>query len=513
MFKKGAAAAILIMFLSNFLSRIAGFIRTQVQAGFFGTGAHADAYAVSFLLPDTLNYILAGGCLTVTFIPVFQQLQETDPVKRDMFFSNLLNIGTALFCIFILVSFFLTPAFIEIIGGKNLGPDERQLSVYLTRIILPAQLFFFWGALLRGVQFARRRFFIPALAPIVYNMGIIIFGVTLYSRMGVAGFSVGVLAGAFLANTVLQLYGMKSTSITYYPVFNLKDPNLRRWVIKTLPLIIGVGFTYSNNFLIRFFGARSSDGPGSISALDYAYRLFMVFVALLGQSVASGVYPYITQLAADKKIREIENLIIPVLYKIAALLFALMWITPFVSHDLIELLFERRAFTEESTAITSRAFVAYMAGIFFFTSVFIMNRLYYAVEKTLTPTVISTISVALALPFFIILSRTWGVVGVALPAAIFSGIAFFCLTFYWRILYPQSQILSVYPSVLKLAILTSAGGLASFLLKSIPAMDGLPLVVRLGIVGGIPFAGMIYLFDKRGIVSLGEIVKKFRASS
>ncbi|MGM0443101.1 MAG: murein biosynthesis integral membrane protein MurJ [Fibrobacterota bacterium] len=507
---KGTFTAILILFVSNFLSRIIGFVRTQVQAGFIGTGSAADAYAISFLLPDTLNYILAGGVLSVTFIPIFQELKQNNPAQCDRFFSNLLTTGTLLFALSIIAGTFFTPDLINFLSGKNITGEERLLSIRLTRIILPAQLFFFWGALLKGVQFADKKFLIPSLAPVIYNIGIITGGVLLYEKIGVTGFSLGVVVGAFLGNVAVQIPAVRKSGITYHPVVDLKDPALHRWFVKTLPLVIGLGFTFSNNFLIRTFGSRCSDGAGAVSALDYAYRLFMVLVGLLGQSVAAGVYPFITQMANENRIDRIEETVLPLLNKVGALLISVSLIVPFISTELVSLLFERAAFDSSSTEITARALTAYIPGLFFFTAVLILNRLYYAVQRMFTPTIISTVSVLISLPLFFILSSRMGVTGVALPASLFSVIAFTAMIIHWKHLYSESRILTIFPQILRVIILSLPGGISAALLSRLSYSGPFSTVWMLFTAGLLPFCLNLFIFDRTGILPMPDLTKKFR---
>lgn len=472
--KKLTFQAILIMFFSNFLSRIIGFVRTVIFGNLVATGADADAYVFSFLIPDFLNHFLAGSALSIAFIPIFQKLQEdTDEEQKWRFFSNLFWVGTALFLIFVLISELCTPQLVQLLGGKNLEASSEvfDLTVRLTRIIIPAQLFFFWGALFNGVQYANKKFFLPSLTPVAYNIFIIAFGVILYQIIGVEGFSWGVLAGAFVGNVVIQLIGLRKCGAKLTWNINLKDAQLKEWFIKTFPLMLGFSAVFSNEFMYRKFGASSIDGKGAISALNYAYMIFMVMVGLFGQSIATGVFPFLSKLANEKKIKEMEDLLFPVIYKVAALLLTSSVVLFFLAEDVISIIFERKNFDTDSVAITTRAFLGFLPGAFFLASVLILNRLYYSTKRTITPLVISTITLACVFPLYFLLDKVWGVRGISTASSLYAFLCFFALLFYWKKLNKDSQVFNLLRKLVIIFIASMCIGGATYGVLQIPALS------------------------------------------
>ena len=155
----------------------------------------------------------------------FQFGTKTIPWKV---FSNLISIGSIAFIALIIIAVIFTDQIIGLLGRHISSGPQRDLTVRLTRIIMPAQLFFYWGAFLMAVQYANHRFFLPALAPLFYNMGIIACGWTLYRWCGVVGFAWGVLVGAFLGNVAVQLPGAIKVGLTFRPVFNVADEDFKK---------------------------------------------------------------------------------------------------------------------------------------------------------------------------------------------------------------------------------------------------------------------------------------------
>ncbi len=171
---KSLTIATFIMMGSVLLSRVAGLIREQVLAYHGGTSGDMDAYVTAFMIPELLNHFLAGGFLSITFIPIFQKhILSGDREKAWKSMSNLLTIGSIVFMAIIPLLILFTEdilkimsSFASVFGVKaNLVADPEQLSltIRLTQIILPAQILFYWGAFFSAVQMVEHKFFLPAL--------------------------------------------------------------------------------------------------------------------------------------------------------------------------------------------------------------------------------------------------------------------------------------------------------------------------------------------------------------
>jgi putative peptidoglycan lipid II flippase len=265
--KKSITIASLIMMGSVLLSRIMGMVREMVLAHLLGISAEMDAYVASFIIPEFLNHFLAGGFLSITFIPIFQKyVLKGEREKAWRVFSNLLTVGSCVFIILIALAFVFTDPIVGLLGRHISEGPRRELTVHLTRIIIPAQLMFYWGAFFMAVQYAQHRFFLPALSPLFYNLGIIACGWLLFPWCGVSGFAWGVFIGAFLGNVAIQLPGALLVGMRFRFRFDLKDKDLSRYIILTLPLIVGLSMTFSDEVFFRFFG--SFLGSGGLASVN-----------------------------------------------------------------------------------------------------------------------------------------------------------------------------------------------------------------------------------------------------
>ena len=206
-YKKVGIAAV-IMMASVFLSRLFGLFRLMTIAYVGGRNGDVDAYQAAFVIPEILNHIVASGFLSITFIPIFSRyLSQHQEAQGWEVFSIILTCFGSLLLLFIILAHVLAPDLVALLARGRPDPVFREHVVRMTRIIMPAQFFFFAGGLFMAVQFAKEKFLIPALAPLIYNLGIIAGGFGLGTRVGMEGFSWGVLAGAFCGNFVLQWWG------------------------------------------------------------------------------------------------------------------------------------------------------------------------------------------------------------------------------------------------------------------------------------------------------------------
>ena len=409
---KKVGIASFIMMASVFASRVIGVFREMAIANFGGIKAGVDAYQIAFILPEILNHIVASGFLSITFIPIFAHYLSLD--REDdgyKVFSIIMNgFGLLLFC-FILITMMWAPKFVHIFAPGIQDPDTFALAVKMTRIIIPAQFFFFTGGLLMAIQFANEKFFIPALAPLIYNLCIIIGGLVLGPFIGMEGFAWGVLGGAFLGNFGLQLIGAKKLGVKYYPIINFTHPDLIKYIMLTLPLMLGLTMTFSTEILLKFFGSYLNEG--SIAAMNYALRVMFIIVGLFGQAIGVASYPFMAKLAQQGDILELNRLLNKTLKFIFLVIpFSVLFIV--LSPEIITILFQRGQFDARATLITAGILPFFMIGAFAFSAQNIVSRGYYAIQNTLFPAIFTSFCVVLSLPLIFWLMKTMGPKGVAL---------------------------------------------------------------------------------------------------
>lgn len=427
---KKVGIASLIMMLSAFFSRVAGLVREMSIAHIGGASSSVDAYQIAFMLPEILNHVLASGFLSITFIPIFSYYLENNREKEGWsVFNNIHNSFSSILILLIIIAEIFTPEIIKILSPGIKNPETLKSAVKMTRIILPAQLFFFSGGLFMAVQYTKERFFIPALAPVIYNVGIISLGLLLSKICGMEGFSWGVLAGSFIGNFLIQLYGAKKAGFTFAFNFNLKDPELIKYFKVSLPLMVGISMFFSTELFFKFFGSYLDEG--SISKLNYAMRVMLILVSFFGQAVGVASYPYLARLAVEKKIEKMNELLNGTIKYLAVVIpFSVLFMV--LRKEIIFILFQRGEFKESATLLTSEILFYLMIGTFAFAIQTVVVRGYYAMQNTLLPAILGTISALISLPIYYIFMIKMGVNGVALAISISAIIQVLILYLIWN---------------------------------------------------------------------------------
>ena len=453
--KIGIASA--IMMASVFLSRIIGLIREMVIAFIAGAGAEVDAYQVAFIIPDILNHVVASGFLSVTFIPIFSKYLAAE--KKDdgwevvsvimTCFGSLLVIGIA-------IAFVFTPQLISILAPGLESPETISEAIYMTRIILPAQFFFFAGGLFMAIQFSLERFAIPALAPLIYNLGIILGGLLLGPWIGMAGFSYGVLAGAMVGNFFLQLWGARRAGMKLEIRMDFFHPDLKKYVLLTLPLMLGLSMTFSTEFFLKFFGSFLPEG--SIAALNYSLRVTLMLVGFLGQAVGTASFPFMARLVAENKIAEMNQLLNDTL-RYLSMVIPISVLIMTVRKEVVQILFERGRFDASATDMTSSALVFLLIGAFAFASQTVVVRGYYAMQNTLFPAIFGTLAVAISIPVYVVGMNLMGVNGVGLAISVSAILQLVLLYVLWNRRTENSGSGKVYAAYAKMIIISIPIGL------------------------------------------------------
>ncbi|MBS1714005.1 MAG: murein biosynthesis integral membrane protein MurJ [Armatimonadetes bacterium] len=394
-----------IMVLSLFLSRVLGLLRNTIVAAMFGQTVLTDAYRQSFAVPDVLFFLIAGGALSSAFIPVFSEYLHTGRESEAWHvFSSVTSWMSVIITVFIVLAWvFAYPLLQLLVPGS---PATWQTASDLSRIVLPAQLAFFVGGLMFGTLYARQVFTVPGLGPNLYNLGII-FGAVVLSHFvspKVAGMSWGALAGAFLGNVVLPLFAIRKLGGMFKVTFDTKHPGVRKVFRLMLPVVFGLSLPAVFGLVMQYFG--SFYGAGMPTALDNADRIMQAPLAVFGQSFAIAAFPALSQFYAtgrmdayrdqlSRSLRTVLYITVPV----SALLIAM-------PEGVIKILLEHGRFTEVETARTAPILQLLSFGVAAWCVQPILMRAFFAVQQTLWPIVVSTVTTAVFLVLCTLLTKT-----------------------------------------------------------------------------------------------------------
>jgi putative peptidoglycan lipid II flippase len=410
-----AFSATLLMISAVMLSRVIGYLREAYIAWAFGAGLNTDAYVGAFNLPDFLNYILAGGTASITFISIYTRhtSKGRDREAQDAFNSTI-TIMTAVVCLGTVLLEIFTPQ-LERLIFPHFTADQLQLCVHLTRILLPGQIFFYAGGIVSAVLFSRRMFLYPAFSPIFYNLFIIVGGVIGARRFGIASLAYGALFGAFVGPFLINAIGAARDGLTYRFNFDWHNPEFREWVKLSIPLMLGVSLVSADDWILRYF---ASGGTGDITRLNYAKRLFAVPISILGQATGQASMPFFARLFGEGRRKDFADTVNGSVYRISAASFlSAAWMMP-AALPLIDLVYRRGRFSFQDSQETALYFFWFALSLALWSAQALYARAFYAAGDTLTPMIASTIIVAASLPVYSAFFLHFGVTGLAMASDI-----------------------------------------------------------------------------------------------
>jgi putative peptidoglycan lipid II flippase len=407
-------SATVLLMSAVMLSRGIGYLREAYMAYAFGAQSQTDVYVAAFTLPDWLNYIVAGGTASITFISIYTRfLTSNREQEAQKTFSVVITVMTSVLLLGIVLAEIFTPQFAG--WMFHFPPDKLKLCVFLTRILLPSQLFFYVGGIASAVLLSRRLFLFPAFGPLVYNLLIIIGGVFLGRRFGIASMAYGALAGAVVGPFLINAIGAAKVGTGYRPSFDIRNEAFREWVRLSIPLMLGVSLVTADDWILRHY---ASSGIGDISRLNFAKRLFAVPIAVLGQATGQASLPFFARLFGEKRMQEFSATVSNSIYRITALSFlAAGWMMA-ASLPLIDLVYRRGQFAFQDSQATAVYFFWFSLSLAFWSAQGLYSRAFYAAGDTLTPMIAATILTLGSIPIYGLLFRTFSVTGLAVASDI-----------------------------------------------------------------------------------------------
>lgn len=413
-----AFSATLLLMGTVMASRLIGYVREAYIAYAFGAGSQTDAYVAAFTLPDWLNYIVAGGAASITFISIYTRfLAENRDKDAEKTFSVVITVMTAVMIVGTIATEILTPQFVRWMF-HGFSPAQIELTVHLTRILLPAQIFFYVGGVVSAVLLSHRLFLFPALGPLLYNVFIIFGGVIAGRRLGIASLAYGALVGSVAGPFLASVIGAIKIGTGYKPTFDVGNPAFREWVKLSVPLMLGVSLVTADDWILRHY---ASGGVGDIARLNYAKRLFAVPIAVLGQATGQASLPFFARLFNEKRLKEFASTVNDSVYRVSAASFLASGWMMAAAFPLIDLVYRRGRFLISDTQTTAVYFFWFSLSLALWSAQGLYARAFYAAGDTLTPMVAVTVITAASLPLYSLLFHKFGVIGLAFASD--SGIA------------------------------------------------------------------------------------------
>ncbi len=399
---------------SILLSRVIGLVREAVIGRVLGGGAAADTYFTAFVLPDFLGYLLAGGALSLVFIPIFNHhLARGDEEAGWAAFGV---ISTALGLLLLITTPLLWLAIPSITPMIAPGFDAVQQAelVRLTRIMLPAQIFHLFGGLLSATLQARDRHALPALAPLLYTSCVIAGGLLGGQEAGADGFAWGVLIGSIAGPFALPLIGNLRIGIRWRAGFAFRNPDLRTYLVRSLPIMLGFSIIVVDDWMLRRQGSLLAEG--SIATLQYAKTLMKVPMGVFGLATGVAAFPTLTRLLARGEKPAAYALLSGAVRRMLVLAFGAQVVLTAAGPEIAAVIYGSRLLEGQAEAIG--AALGWMGiGLWAWAAQTVIARGFYAMGNTWTPTLLGSGAVLLTYPLYALLRAELGVSGLAMASA------------------------------------------------------------------------------------------------
>ncbi len=395
-----AAALLSVLY---FLSKLTGLVQQQIIMAVLPTKA-TDAYTAAFRLTDFVNYLVAGGALSITFIPLFTELCESGREKEGWnFFSTLLLLMGLITTTVVVICVFAAAPLMHLFAPGLDGPKHPagtfDLAVQMSQIILPGQIFFILGGLLVGVLNAQKRFGATGFTGALYNVVAIIGAVILWKITGKeVAFAWGILLGAFAGYLILPLWAVLSGPRELRPSwqFSLRHPLLKQYFLTALPIMLGVSFPIVDQIVIGYF---ASEGSGWLTYLGAGNRLMIVAQSVLAQAAAVAAFPYLASNSAAQDWQKLADFVRQGLRRLTFITLPLATWMMLTSRPTVDLLYGYGKFKGfASLHDTAVAYAFYSVGLFAWAGQQLIARGFYALKDTRTPTIIGSV---ITLFFFI----------------------------------------------------------------------------------------------------------------
>lgn len=404
------ARAALVIGGSYVLSNLAGFLARILIAQQYGTGAEHDAFRAAFQIPDLLFSLLAGGALGSAFIPTFTARLANNRAGAAWALARRIALLTVLAMggVAAIAAFFADTLTANIVA-TGFAPEAQRLTAELMRIMLIGTVVFSLSGLLMGVLQSHESFLAPALAPALYQLGLIA-GATALSGLGARGLALGVVAGA-LAHLGIQipaLLRLRRPAPTPADVADARG-DVGQVLRLMIPRMIGLGATRLN--LVVNTRLASEMGIGAVSAFDQAFAILVLPIAMAGQAVGTALFPSISAAAARGERAAFGASLTRALRMVIAFAAPATAGLILLGQPLIRLLFERGSFNAASTALVAGTLSWLAVGLIGHSALEIVTRGYYALKDSTRPAVFSVLSMVANVGLSLFLARVFASAG------------------------------------------------------------------------------------------------------
>jgi putative peptidoglycan lipid II flippase len=411
--RRRIARSTAVFSLATAISRVLGLVREMVSAYFFGVTGAINAFTVAIQIPNLVRALVADAALSGAFVPVFSELLERGEKKRawrvasTLFWLTLLVLGgiTALFIL-------LAPLLMRPFGQPG---GDYDLAVGLSRVLFPIVVLLGLSGIVVGILNTYQHFALPALAPVAWNLVIILGLVLGVPRIDAEDAQLYLYAAVVVLGTLVQLLlpipWLRRLDGRLTMVIDWRDPAVRRVLKLMIPVTLTIGLINVNFLVDTLFASRLLDPELAPASIDKAFRLYMLPQGVFAVAVTTVLFPTLARFAARGDTGGLRRALDGGLRQIAFLLVPAGLVSIVLAEPIVRLVYQRGEFTAEDTVIVAQCLQAFSIGLVFNGWALILNRSFYAVQTNWTPTAIALGAVALNAAFDTVFYRLgiWGI--------------------------------------------------------------------------------------------------------
>jgi putative peptidoglycan lipid II flippase len=402
-----------IFSLATGLSRILGLVREIVASYYFGAAGKINAFTVAFQVPNLFRSLVADQALSASFVPVFSGLLETGDKKRawrvasTLFWLVLLVVGGLVALLMV-----IAPLIIRPFGDPGGDPE---LAVALSRILFPTVVLLGVSGIVVGILNSYDHFTVPALSPVFWNIAIIAGLVIGVPRADTLDAKLYVYAGSILVGTVIQTLlpfpWLRGRDDRLRLLIDWRDPAVARVLKLMIPVTLSLGLINFNLVINSIFASRLIDPELAPTAIDRAFRLYMLPQGMFSVAVATVLFPALARLAARGDDIGFGNTVGLGLRQIGFTLIPASAVSAVLAEPITRLVYERGQFEPSQTPVVAGALAAFSAGLFFNGAMLMLNRAFFSLQSNWVPTLVAlaVLGVNAVLDAFLYRVGTWGI--------------------------------------------------------------------------------------------------------
>lgn len=407
-------AAALLWSASILLSRIIGLLREAVLGRTLGAGQDADLYQASFVLPDFLNYLLAGGALSVVLIPILvRHRNDSRQEALQESFSAIIGAITVAIVLLTAAAFFCLPYFLPFWFPGFDAPAQRRL-LEITQIVVLAQVFHVVGGVFSAALQAHDRHAIPAMAPLLYTVCIVIGGLVGGPEAGAMGFAWGVLVGSVLGPFALPAWGVFRLGLWPRSWRLRSHPDLWRYLRASLPIMLGFSIVMMDEWIFKRLA--SPMGEGAVAQLGYARSLMRVPMGVFGLAMGAASFPRMSRQAAQGDKAGLAQTAGDAVRKVLVLALGAQVLLTVAGQDIAQVIYGQRVLPEQYAAIAENLqWMSVALGAWSTHNLF--ARIFYAQGRTWVPSLVGSVCMLVFYPVYVLWAQRWGATGLAMAGA------------------------------------------------------------------------------------------------